>query len=254
MAAGGLSPLGSIDWRAPWLEPWRALGEPLARQAVALEAPVHVGLQAAAAGRCPVRFVPQSDLPLGVAYEQFIFDRSAVPTRDNLHDFFNALVWLQFPQAKRLLNRLQAEAIAAHGVQPVRGAVRDALTLFDENGAVLCAPPPLWRALRARDWQRLFVDLRPLWGQAQLVLFGHALMEKLVVPRKPIVAHVLSGPDAAVPMADLDAWLAMSIGSTPWAAKPFCPLPVLGVPGWWPANSVPGFYADAQVFRPAPAR
>jgi len=22
------------------------------------------------------------------------------------------------------------------------------------------------------------------------------------------------------------------------------------VPGWWPANEVPGFYGDAQVFRP----
>ena len=32
--------------------------------------------------------------------------------------------------------------------------------------------------------------------------------------------------------------------------KPFTPLPVLGVPGWWPANEATGFYADAQVFRP----
>jgi cytochrome P450 len=28
------------------------------------------------------------------------------------------------------------------------------------------------------------------------------------------------------------------------------PLPVLGIPGWWPANRDPSFYADAQVFRP----
>jgi len=42
----------------------------------------------------------------------------------------------------------------------------------------------------AKDWQRLFVDLRPLWCQAHLVLFGHALLEKLVVPRKSITAHV----------------------------------------------------------------
>ncbi|MFN7122209.1 MAG: DUF3025 domain-containing protein, partial [Hydrogenophaga sp.] len=31
--------------------------------------------------------------------------------------------------------------------------------------------------------------------------------------------------------------------------KPFTPLPVLGVPGWWPANEDAGFYADASVFR-----
>ncbi|MFS2054393.1 DUF3025 domain-containing protein, partial [Variovorax sp. CT11-76] len=35
------------------------------------------------------------------------------------------------------------------------------------------------------------------------------------------------------------------------AAKPFVPLPVLGVPGWWAGNEAPDFYADAQVFRPA---
>ena len=33
------------------------------------------------------------------------------------------------------------------------------------------------------------------------------------------------------------------------ALKPFLPLPVLGVPGWWPANELPGFYDDRAVFR-----
>ena len=32
--------------------------------------------------------------------------------------------------------------------------------------------------------------------------------------------------------------------------KPFVPLPVLGVQGWWPANEEMGFYEDPQVFRP----
>lgn len=40
--------------------------------------------------------------------------------------------------------------------------------------------------------------------------------------------------------------------------KPFAPLPVLGVPGWWAANAEPGFYADPAVFRaprsPTPAQ
>ncbi len=256
MAAGGVNPLSAVDWGAPWLEPWRLLGEPLARRAVAHDAAVHAVLQSAAVSNAvadlPVGFGPQSDLPAGTAYEQFIFDQRRVPTRDNLHDFFNGLVWLQFPQAKRRLNQLQAQAIAADGVQAVRGPLRDALTVFDENGAVLCAPPPLWDALRARDWHRLFVELRPLWGEARLVLFGHALMEKLVSPRKPMVAHVLYAPCAMYSIANLDGWLATAIQAGTWASKPFVPLPVLGVPGWWPANAEPGFYDDAQVFRPPP--
>ena len=36
-----------------------------------------------------------------------------------------------------------------------------------------------------------------------------------------------------------------------WAAKPYAPLPVPGVPGWWPANQAPGFYDAPAVFRPA---
>lgn len=198
-----------------------------------------------------MEFVPQDDLAEGVAYEQHIFDSRRVPTRDNLHDFFNGLVWLHFPLAKRRLNELQAGAIEAHGIGAVRGPLRDALTVFDENGALLDAPAPIWQALQARDWTRLFVDLRPLWRDARLVLFGHALLEKLVAPRKPIVAHVYQSQCAMDSIADIDGWLARELRPGRWATKPFAPLPVLGVPSWWPDNEDPGFYADSQVFRPA---
>lgn len=249
MAAGVSEAFDAIDWSAPWLAPWRGQGQPAA-QHLQHDPAVHRALQAAAPQGAPVVFVPQSELPEGTAYEQYIWGTRCVPTRDNLHDFFNGLVWHQFPHTKRRLNQLQAQAIAADGVQAVRGPLRDALTVFDENGAVLQAPDALWQALRARDWQRLFIDLRPLWGQARLVLVGHALMEKLVMPRKPMVGHVYRAPGAIESIADLDAWLAQEIQPQPWAAKPFTPLPVLGVPGWWAANEAPGFYADAQVFRP----
>ena len=179
--------IGPIDWEAPWLHGLRDIGKSTDhdRTAAGFSAPVALN----ANGNAPVRFVPQSALPDGTAYEQFIFDTGCVPTRENLHDFFNGLVWLHFPQTKRRLNQLQAATIAADGVGAVRGPLRDALTLFDENGALLAAPDPLWQALVARDWQRLFIDLRALWSEAQLTLFGHALLEKLVVPRKPITAH-----------------------------------------------------------------
>ena len=249
MAAGVSEAFDAIDWSAPWLAPWRTLGQPVAQQ-LQHDPAVHRALQAAAPPELPVGFVPQFELPEGMAYEQYIWDTRRVPTRDNLHDFFNGLVWHQFPHTKRRLNQLQAQAIAADGVQAVRGPLRDALTVFDENGALLQAPDALWQALRSRDWQRLFIDLRPLWGQARLVLVGHALMEKLVAPRKPMVAHVYQAPVAIKSIANMDAWLAQEIQPQPWAAKPFSPLPVLGVPGWWPANEVPGFYADTQVFRP----
>ncbi len=239
--------LTSIDWSRPWfssiLQPGRAVLQNC-----------YEGLAPYQALNCfgasPVQFVPQSALPSGQAYEQFIFDTQTVPTRDNLHDFFNGLCWLTFPQTKTKLNQLQAEQLAINGVQKTRGAVRDALTLFDENTAFLIAPPSIWDALIAKDWQRLFVELRPLWREAQLVLFGHALLEKLVYPRKAITAHVYVAQPAIDSIADLDAWIAKDITAEKLAGKPFVPLPVLGVPGWWAENEKLSFYEDILVFRP----
>jgi hypothetical protein len=51
-------------------------------------------------------------------------------------------------------------------------------------------------------------------------------------------------------MKDIDAWLAQDLQIDKLASKPFCPMPALGVPGWWPANEARGFYEDRSVFRP----
>ena len=122
------------------------------------------------------------------------------------------------------------------------------------NAALLQAPDALWNALAQRQWLLLFTELRPLWSQARLVLFGHALLEKLATPRKSITAHVLRvDPSAGAEPARWDAWLADVLDPGMLADRPFVPLPVLGVPGWWPANENPHFYMDALVFRPAAA-
>ena len=47
----------------------------------------------------------------------------------------------------------------------------------------------------------------------------------------------------------VDAWMAADLSAEKLATKPFAHLPVLGVPGWWPDNASPDFYADASVFR-----
>ncbi len=255
--------LETIDWSAPWLAHLRGKGEFAAQQARAgsVDTPLYETLNQCLTS--PVRFVSQSSLPSGVAYEQFIFDTQQCPTRDGLHDFFNALYWDQFPRTKARLNQLQAEQIALLGSVTQRGAVRDALTVFDENGALLIAPPELWEALIAMDWQRLFVTLRPLWQQSCIIPFGHALLEKLVQPRKPITAHVyiaqftinniakesINTPTTALFYDDLDAFVAADLAAEKFATKPFAPLPVLGVPNWWANNDVESFYDDETVFR-----
>ncbi|WP_397535943.1 DUF3025 domain-containing protein [Roseateles sp.] len=238
------------NWRAPWLAPYCEAGQRVQARCAA-------GVSVAQAlneelRRLPIElstgglhFVSQQALPPSEAYEAFVARTGSVPTRDNAHDFFNGLVWLRQPLLKARLNAWHGQGLEGGG-EGRRGALRDALTLLDENGALLQAPPALAQALVARDWPRLFIELRPLWQHARLELVGHALLEKLLQPRKPICAHVLlvESLEAAAAALDVDEL----------AAKPFHPLPVLGVPGWWAGNAEADFYADEHVFRPRRSR
>ena len=251
----------TIDWQAPWLRPYCTLGQALAQQ-VGLGQSVAQALnhrspgyrgdgQDAGASALPVHFVSQSLLPADQAYEWFIHQTGQCPTRDGLHDFFNGLVWHHLPRTKRLLNRMQADAIGAQGIGAVRGPLRDALTLFDENAALLACPDALWQALQERQWETLFVTHRDLWKKARIVVFGHALLEKLVHPRKGMCAHVLRVPRPFDDLAQLDDQLEGLLTPQGLQTKPFQPLPVLGVPGWSADNADPAFYQDSAVFRGA---
>ena len=144
-----------------------------------------------ASGR-PLEFVAADDAPPRTAYEAHIAASGRVPTRLNAHDLLNALAWLAFPRSKARLNELQSAAIARDGVGARRGGLRDAATLFDENGVVL-ATDDAWlvQCLRERRWRELFIDGRARWDGVRVLAFGHALMEKLASPYKAITAHVL---------------------------------------------------------------
>jgi hypothetical protein len=171
-----LAAWGRADWR-----------ETFNKYAATRQATVSGGGQA-------LRFGPAKALPTDMAYEQFVFSSGVVPSRDNPHDFFNALMWLAFGQTKALINRLQAKQIAALGVGATRGGLRDFLTLFDENALLLLADEHAINALRQHDWQTLLVHRRSDWlGEAPALAaipFGHALVEKLLTPYKAITAHV----------------------------------------------------------------
>lgn len=215
------------DWAAPWFAPYREVGAPVLAR-LAGGAPVHAALGHA-------RFEPAGAPAAG--YEHHVATTGRVPTRHNAHDLFNGLVWLRHPAFKAALN--QAHVAAPPAPPGRRGPLRDALTLLDESGLLLTAPAPLQAALRRHDWHAAFIDGRSLWRQAQAQVVGHALLEKLLQPRKPLCARVLFVDDIDAPGLPADL--------TP-AALP--PLPVLGIPGWWPPNEEEGFYADEQVFRP----
>jgi hypothetical protein len=207
-------------------------------------------------------FITQEELPEGVAYEAHISATGKVPTRENLHDFFNALVWLSFPQIKRQLNALQAAQIAVLGIGKSRGPARDAATIFDENAALLVIEnteqgKQLLEQLRQHQWQAALHDNAQLFGtKAQVWSFGHALMEKLVQPYKGITAHswvVWAEPDYfALPQAEQSAWIdevvSAQLRQHNLTTNDYTPLPVLGVPTWCRGQDA-AFYQDKSVFR-----
>ncbi len=246
--------LNALDLAQPWWLPYRdslAAGRQAAQSgAGAASALTACASPTIALSASALRFVRADSAPPHEAYEVFISRTACVPTRDNQHDFLNGVVWQTFAQTKRRLNALQAAEIARAGIGSTRGPLRDALTLFDESGAVLDAPPALWDALLARDWQRLFIAERALWRQARLLVFGHALLEKLISARKATTAHVLLAKNGTYSIANDDPSMAEMLDPAHLQSKPFVPLPVLGVPGWWAGNDDFSFYDDAAVFRP----
>jgi hypothetical protein len=262
---GELELIAQIDWARPWYDAVRPSFDSLPPAASFIEGfnanAARLGLQNHRGQ--PIRFVPQAALPPDAAYEEFIGATGCVPTRENLHDFFNGLVWQTFPLIKRELNALQAAQIASAGVGKSRGPARDAATIFDENAALLvvqdvAAGHALVEGLRAHRWHDTLYTQRAMFGaDAQVWLFGHALMEKLVAPRKAITAHtrVLFAPAAWFGLGwdDRRAWIDMQVAGALAAeglsTAAFTPLPVLGVPGWWPQQDE-AFYLDETVFRP----
>ncbi|CAB3768727.1 hypothetical protein LMG29542_05934 [Paraburkholderia humisilvae] len=256
-----------IDWSTPWFSQFAARGARWQQAArpgpTALLAQMNADAQQCGhtTGRgARLSFIAQHELPSGETYEAHIAATGCVPTRHNLHDFFNALSWFQFPRIKAALSARGTAALDARGVGPTRGSTRDALTVFDENAVLFaCSDRALAAALRAFDWPLLFVARRNAWSaQCDVRCFGHALLEKLVTPYKACTAHawIVDVPAAYFSwhVATRDAWLDDAVSAALLAAgeltgRVFAPLPVLGIPGWWPANETLSFYDDRSVFR-----
>ena len=216
-------------------------------------------------------FVSQNALPEGEAYESFIGETGNIPTRDNLHDLFNGSIWLTFPKTKALLNYYHMLEIDQQGIGASRGRVRDTITVFDENGAILVtANTGIGASLIDFDWQASLVVPREKWdkpkqlnsnSQAAVYIFGHALLEKLLQPRKALCTHSIiidvSQDFFALSLSEriycLDQRVAeymdILLSQPDVTPRKLSPLPILGVPHFWAENADTNFYDDSQVFR-----
>ena len=211
-----------------------------------------------------VRFVPQApkstDFRDGFEPRAFLTGQVQLRPLD-WHDLFNALVWMTFPATKAVINARHYESLAV-AESGNRTAVRDALTLFDEDGlVVLCSDAGLLDLVREFRWKELFWNRREqVRKQMRFFLFGHALYHKALDPFVGMTGKgvLLAVPDAFAELplnsqiAEADRLLAAHVWNRNRMrhGREFSPLPVLGVPGWWGGNEEESFYENTAHFRP----
>lgn len=211
-----------------------------------------------------LRFVPHpgksKDFESGFEQRAWLAGEVQVRALD-WHDLFNALVWISFPTTKAVINARHFEVLSEGG-RGNRPPQRDALTLFDEDGVVvLSSEPELLELVREFRWKTLFWERREqVRSRMRFFVFGHALYHKALAPfigltGKAVLLGVPQDFLALPPQAqveDADRRLAAHV----WDRSQLCrgrelaPLPVLGVPGWWPGNDEEAFYDNRNYFRP----
>lgn len=214
----------------------------------------------------PVRFVVPGNSRL--AYEERIWWLGEVETRpDNWHDAMNALIWLTYPRLKAAINQSHHAAIAAQQPQTQqprgRGPWRDALTQFDECGAIVVSSElDLWQGICAHRWQEVFWQQRNrVMEKLRVFVVGHASLDLLRAPHiglcsKALFLHVdASWLDQPLEqqLADVDQHLCQRFAAhTALSLTPrsFKPLPLLGLPGVTAASERPEYYQDRRQFRP----
>ncbi|WP_382406619.1 DUF3025 domain-containing protein [Glaciecola siphonariae] len=214
-------------------------------------------------------------------YEEIIFQDKCIPTRSsNLHDYFNGLVWLQYPKTKAYLNQLHWHEIQGNSLKK-RSPLRDRVTHFDECGIVLVTDlPDLKASLKGHDWQDVYVDKREHWFRPKHGIvplhFGHANLEMLCKPFIGLTAKAMvinsesllevacsllthkyaSESESLEKTALIDEALVAQLKKDKIFSEKghLMPLPLLGIPGWHFEEQTSAFYRDQNYFMPHPSQ
>ena len=194
-------------------------------------------------------------------YESRIYLKGELQTRiESWHDYFNAMCWLQFPKTKASLNALHFEKSKTRKAGANRGPLENAITLFDECGAVIVVDSDsVLDLIKNHEWKELFWNNKTLFDERiQCYVFGHALHEKSLTPYIGMTAHtiIVKQPidfftmDYSEQLKKIDQiisgfWTNKNIENT----KNLQPFPLLGIPGWWNKNQDESFYLNDEYFR-----
>lgn len=225
-------------------------------------------------GKKRITFVPQDKKPqiFEQHYESRIYLQGEVQTRtDNWHDFFQVLVWSLFPKIKQVLNKLQylaaQQRLQTHSnSKKNRSPLENALTLFDECGAIIVSSSKtLLELIRTHQWKTLFwKNKERLQKELQCLTFGHAIYEKNISPYIGMTAQALLilVPDELLHVPTRQRFILIdelvtkqfNLIDAITTPKDLSPFPVLGMPGWHADNRKESFYDNINYFRPMSRR
>ncbi len=209
----------------------------------------------------PIRFVHQAPKAKQFEqdYEPRIYLKGEIQTRmANWHDFFNALIWMRFPKTKIAINGKHFVAMQQRykRTEKHRCAAENALTLFDECGAVIISSDrSLLNLVREFRWKELFWKRRQQVSENfKCIIFGHAIFEKALNPYLGLCVKALllhSDQDLFLPNEKLDTTLSEFISNVDFDLGPqnLSPFPVLGMPGWHFGNDAKQYYDNTSYFR-----
>jgi len=192
-------------------------------------------------------------------YEPRVYLKKELQTRThNWHDFFNALIWLKFPETKKTLNKLHYNQAINRAGGSNRSTLENRITQFDECGAVVISNnKKSLELIRNHQWQELFVNQRDQFDEnIRCIIFGHAIFEKALKPYIGMTCHCLLIEDhellESVKQGDnknLDRKLSyIWLNKMSHTPDKFNALPLLGVPGYWPEQNQK-FYSNPKYFR-----
>lgn len=198
-----------------------------------------------------LQFVTQDEhMPhVHLAYEERIYHHGLIATRKgNWHDFFNAMVWMNFTQSKVAINTVHQRETSQQKTS-LRSQRRDMLTLFDECGVIVIANKTVLELIKNHQWHTLFVKNKTLWQEQKikLITFGHAMYEKYMNPYIGLTAKALLIESY---QGSLDQHIADNILQNTYLMQKsdLSPLPLLGIPSWH-KDQGDEFYANRNYFR-----
>jgi len=211
-------------------------------------------------------FVPQAGKPQSVydEYETRIFKSGEIQTRlHNWHDYFQVLAWCSFPEIKKTINHLHTQALIKRKTRETskqRSPVENALTLFDECGAIIVScNDELINLIKDFSWKELFITNRSTFEkEIKCITFGHALYEKSMSPYIGMTAHSIIikvsnnffNLDADNQYNEIDTLSANYFSQLDTINTSILqPFPILGVPGWDVRNNNPEYYDNEEYFR-----